>query len=87
MLQERTRARIPFLWAQTQENLALIYRALFDKDPQPCHLDVALEAVDGALQEYRKANADFYIEKAERLRETTLPAKANLTAPRPPVPK
>jgi hypothetical protein len=51
------------------------------------HLDAALEAVDGALNEYRKANADFYIEKTERVREKILAAKANRTPPRPPVPK
>jgi hypothetical protein len=39
-------------------------------------IDAVLEAVDGDLQEYRKANAAFYIEKAERLREEILAAKA-----------
>ena len=32
-LQENTRARDPFLWAFTQKNLALVYRALLDKGP------------------------------------------------------
>jgi hypothetical protein len=35
----------------TQVNLALVYRALFGKDQEPRHLDDALEAVDGALEE------------------------------------
>ena len=68
-LQEFTRERVPLEWAATQNNLALVYRALFDKERQPRHLDDALEAVDGALEEFRKAKAAFYIEKAERQRE------------------
>ena len=80
-LQERTRARVPLEWARTQVNLALVHLAFFDKDRQPRHLDAALEAVDGALEEYRKANAAFYIDKAERLREQILAAKA--AEPRP----
>jgi hypothetical protein len=44
--------------------LALAYRALFDKDHQRRCLDFALEAADGALAEFRKAKADFYIDKA-----------------------
>ena len=64
-LQERTRDRVPLQWVFTQLNLALVYSALFDKDHQPCHLDDALEAADGALEEFRKAKAVFYIEKAE----------------------
>jgi hypothetical protein len=62
----------------TQMNLALVYHALFDKDHQPRHLDDALEAADGALEEFRKAKADFYIEKAERQREEILAAKGKL---------
>jgi len=86
-LQERTRERVPLEWAQTQENLALVHGALYDKDHQPSHLDPMLEAVDGALEEYRKANAAYYIEKAEHLREMIIAAKADSTPPRPPVPK
>ena len=46
----------------------MVYRALFDKDHQLRHLDDALEAVDGGLEEFRKAKAAFYIDKAERQR-------------------
>jgi hypothetical protein len=35
--------------------LALVYRALFDKDHQPRHRDDTLEAADGAVDEFRKA--------------------------------
>jgi hypothetical protein len=73
-----TRARVPFEWAKTQNNLALVYRAFFDKDHQPRHLDDALEAVNGALEEFHKAKADFYIELAERQREKILAAKGEL---------
>jgi tetratricopeptide (TPR) repeat protein len=77
-LQERTRARVPLDWAFTQMNLALVYRALFDEDRQPRHLDDALESADGALEEFRKANAAFYIDQAERQREEILAAKGKL---------
>jgi hypothetical protein len=77
-LQERTRERVPLYWAMTQNNLALVYRALFDKDNQPRHLDDALEAVDGALEEFRNAKADFYIDNAERVRGEILAAKGKL---------
>jgi predicted negative regulator of RcsB-dependent stress response len=45
---------------------------------EPRHLDDALEAVDGALEEFRKAKADFYIEKAEQIRGDILAAKGKL---------
>jgi hypothetical protein len=69
---------VPLDWAFTQMNLAMVYRALFDKDHQPRHLDAALEAADGALEEFRKANAAFYIDKAERQRREIFAAKGNL---------
>jgi hypothetical protein len=77
-LQEFTRTHLPLRWARTQENLALVHVAFFNKDPQPRHLDAALEAVNGALQEYRKANATYDIGTAERLREKILGAKGKL---------
>ncbi len=81
-LQELTRARVPLQWAMTQKNLALVYSTLFDKDDQPCHLDDALEAVDGALEELRNAKADFYIEKAERQRGEILALKGKAVSRR-----
>jgi tetratricopeptide (TPR) repeat protein len=74
-LQERTRARVLLQWAATQLNLALVHITFFYTDHQQRHFDDALEAVDGALEEYRKAKAVFYIERAERLREKILAAK------------
>jgi hypothetical protein len=79
-LQEFTREQVPLQWAMIQHNLASVYRALFDKDHQPHHLDEALEAADGALEEFRKANATFYIEKAESQRGKILAMKGNQTA-------
>jgi hypothetical protein len=60
----------------TQYNLSLVYRAFFDKDHQLRHLDDALEAADGALEEFRKANAAFYIDKAEHQRAEILALKS-----------
>ncbi|PZR91435.1 MAG: hypothetical protein DLM68_03420 [Hyphomicrobiales bacterium] len=77
-LKENTRERLPLQWAMIQENLALVYRAFFGKDSQPRHLDDALEAVDGVLEEFRKANAAFYIDKAERQRKNIAAAKRKL---------
>jgi hypothetical protein len=74
-LTERTRERVPLDWAITQYNLALVYRALFDKDQQRRHLNDALAAADGALEEFRKANATFYIDEAERDRAEILALK------------
>jgi hypothetical protein len=71
-LEERTREDTPFLWAQTQEKLALAHFAFFDKSGEPTHRDDALNAIDLALAEYGKAKAVFHIEKATRLREKIL---------------
>jgi tetratricopeptide (TPR) repeat protein len=79
-LKELTRERIPLEWAETQRNIALVYQALFDKDHQPRHLDDALEAADQALEEFRKADAPFYIEKAERQRAQILAARAGASS-------
>jgi hypothetical protein len=72
--EERTREDTPFLWAQTQEKLALAHLALFDKGGEPSHRDDALNAIGGALEEYGRVKAVFYIEKATRLREKILAA-------------
>jgi hypothetical protein len=74
-LQERTRARVPLQWAQTEENLARVYRALFAKTGKRVYLDDGLEAVGGALEEFRKAKAAAYI--AEGLRAEFLAMKGN----------
>ncbi len=56
-------------------NLALLYRALFDKNRNPHHLDDALEAAERSLEEFRKANAGFYIDNAGRIRDEILALK------------
>jgi len=62
----------------TQHNPALAYRTLYNKNSEPRHLDNALEAADGALEEFRKANAAFYIDNAERQRGEIFTAKGKL---------
>jgi hypothetical protein len=84
-LKELTGERVPLEWAQTQANLALVYRALYEKTCKPRYRDNALKAVSGALEEFHKAGAAFYIEKAERLRGEILAMKQeNLAAKRKP---
>jgi hypothetical protein len=63
------------MWAQTQEKLALVQLAYFKKNREPGQLDEALEDVGGALEEYRKAKAAFYIERAERVRARILASR------------
>jgi hypothetical protein len=74
-LKGRTREDTPFLWGETQEKLALAHFVFFDKSGEPTHRGDALNAIGGALEEYGKAKADFYIERATRLREKILAAK------------
>jgi tetratricopeptide (TPR) repeat protein len=74
-LKEYTQERVPLQWAFTQMNLALVYRALFEKDHQLNYLDDALEAADRGLEEFRKAKAVSYIDHAERQRQEILALK------------
>jgi tetratricopeptide (TPR) repeat protein len=70
-LMELTRERAPLDWAKTQHNLASAHLVFFVKDPDflnPHHLDDAFEAINGAIEEYRKANAASFIETAEKSR-------------------
>ena len=83
-LQERTRERVPFQWARTQENLANVFRSLATRtadEARRAYLTDALAAVDGALAVYREGNAAYYIEKAERLRAEILAEQAEARAP------
>ena len=66
-LEERTRKRVPFNWALTQENMALICLSLFEKNQSADQLSQAETHATQALGVYRDAHASFYIEKAERL--------------------
>ncbi len=65
-------------WGMAQSNLAEVYLAFFDKTYEPRYLDDALRAVGSALDEFRKAKRDFYIEKAEHLRQKILAVKRKL---------
>ena len=73
-----TRERVPLQWAVTQHNLAVVHRALFEKDREPRHLDDAIEAIDGALEEFWTAKKSQLIEMARALREKILAAKGAL---------
>jgi len=77
-LQERSRIRGPVKWAETQVNLSLALLTLFQRDRKPRYLDDALGAIDGALEEFRKAQASSCIKMAERQRENILAAKGKL---------
>ena len=50
------------------------YFAIFNKSSEPIHRDDALNAIGGALEEYGKTKAVFFIEEALRLREKILAA-------------
>jgi len=69
-LQERTRERVPFDWALTQENLALVELSIAQKGAGAvAHVRAALEYVEAALEVYHPQESAFYFEKASRLRE------------------
>jgi exonuclease VII small subunit len=90
-LKEETRARAPLLWAGAQMNLGTALQTLGERESGTERLDEAVTAfrealqeytrarvpLQGALEEFRKANADFYIEKAERQRAELLARKGN----------
>jgi hypothetical protein len=59
-------------------NLAQACLTLFAKGKDPRHLDEALAAAGGTLEEFRKANADFYIEMAGRQRSEIFAEKSKL---------
>jgi hypothetical protein len=66
---------MPLHWAVTQYNLAVVYSTLFEKDSEPRHLDDAMEAIDGAMEEFRSANKSQLIEMAGLLREKIISAR------------
>jgi hypothetical protein len=45
---------------------------MFERTGERAHLEAARSVLDGVLEEYRNAGAEFYIKKAERLREDVL---------------
>jgi len=59
-------------WAQTPENMAVVFDALFDKTGDRPWLDEALPAVDEVLEVFREAQASYYLENAESLRADIL---------------
>jgi hypothetical protein len=73
-LEENTRDQVPYLWAQTQEYLALAQLAIGRRTGDPDALRAALAAVEGALEEYRAGKSAFDIDKAEKLRSDIVAA-------------
>ena len=71
-LEEWTCERVPLDWAMARFNIALVFETLFAKTKERNQLDQAIEAVDEALQVYREAQADYYLDSATRLRERLL---------------
>jgi hypothetical protein len=79
--EESTRDRVPLQWAITQHNPGIASRPRSGRTGERRYLDAALEAVDGALEKYRKARADFYIEKGERSRTRSSRQRAGPRSP------
>jgi tetratricopeptide (TPR) repeat protein len=82
-LQEIDRERQPLDWAMNQNtfakaHLALFIIALYNKTAQAGQLDDALQAVDGALEEFRKADDGRFFVDADRIRTKILAAKDKL---------
>jgi hypothetical protein len=70
-LQERTRERAPLQWAATQNNLGNALRSLGERQAETdpalgCGtLRQARDAMRGALEVHRQAQASHYIEQSE----------------------
>jgi tetratricopeptide (TPR) repeat protein len=67
-LLELTPERSPSYWARTQENVAVARFQIYCITGDLGELQWALNAVDGALCEYRAGHAEFHIGTAQRLR-------------------
>jgi hypothetical protein len=65
-LEERTRERAPLDWAMTQTNLAIALATLAERAGQP--RDAALAEIDAALEVFRAAGAEAYVEQAVGIR-------------------
>ena len=83
-LEEQTRERVPYYWAQTQENLAIVLHILAVRTTgatRLAYLADALTAVDGALEVYREGDAAYDIAGAERLRAAILAEQQQAQVP------
>lgn len=65
-LEELTRDRVPLNWAVTQVNLAQALATIDRRRGR--RSDVALSTLDAALEVFRAARADAYLEWAESVR-------------------
>lgn len=66
-LLERTHERMPFDWAGTQNNLALLYREYYHKTQKRSHLQTALTHARAALEVFEQAGADYYFTNCKNL--------------------
>ena len=77
VLRVHTEADHPLPWAQTQENLAILYQSWINHDtcinPRE-HLDSALEHINSALTVYEPEHSDYDFESASQLRDEILAA-------------
>lgn len=76
--QVNNRELAPLAWAQAQLNLVSIYVDLFALNRKPELLNDALQAVEGALEEYRKAGMASETGKTETVRSQILALRAQL---------
>ncbi|MGH6848325.1 MAG: hypothetical protein ACREC0_13070 [Methylocella sp.] len=80
-MKEHTRKRVPLDLTMTQKNLAEVNLAFFDETCEPRYRDDAFKAVGGALEEFHKAEMEFYIARAERVRERKKSSRRRQTLP------
>jgi len=68
-LEELRHDRVPLAWAQTLHNLAEAETALGDKTSDTSRWRSAIASCEAALEEFRRADATHYVEKATGLRD------------------
>ena len=76
-LEIKTRETAPLRWARTTEKLAWVENTLGNITGDASHWRAALIHVEESLEEYRAADAEFYIKEANELRDDLL-AKLSL---------
>ena len=64
-LEVRTRERVPFDWAMTQNNLGNALRILGERETGTERLELAVEAYQAALEEFTAEGAPYYRDIAQ----------------------
>ena len=78
-LKEYTRERVPLQWAITQNNLAGVFEALFDRTGKRSLLNDALEHLERAISVFSEAEASHYFSVAGRIKAHILEKLAKRT--------